>query len=73
MTKIESPSLDTLTNYCVYVLKFRVCEHGMSCTLEIKSTGKFKRGHVESCFSTTKSIMPPLELHSPWSLNLAEW
>ena len=28
-------SLDTLANYCVYVVKVRACEHDMLCTLQI--------------------------------------
>ena len=46
-------------NHCVYVLKFCVCEHGMSCTLEINSNGGSKQGHVESCPSSTKNIVSP--------------
>lgn len=34
MTKIGSPSLETLANYSVYVLKFGVRKHGTSCALE---------------------------------------
>ena len=26
--------VDTVVNYCVYVLKFRVCEHDIPCALE---------------------------------------
>ena len=54
--KIESPSLVTSTNYCTFVWKFCLCEHGMSCTLELNSNSGYKRGHVESCHSTTKNI-----------------
>ena len=38
----------SLTNYSIYFLKFRVCEHGMPCVLEINSNSGLKRGHVES-------------------------
>ena len=31
VTKTGSPSLDTLVNDCAQLLKFRVCEHGVSC------------------------------------------
>ena len=59
VTKIESPSLDTPENYCVYVLKFRMWEHGTPCVLEINSNGGSKRGHVESCPLTTTNIISP--------------
>ena len=36
VTKIGCPSMDTPANFCVYVLKFRVREHGMPCALEKK-------------------------------------
>ena len=55
-----SPSLDTLPNYCVYVLKFRVCGHGMPYALEINSNDGLKQGHVESCPSSTKNYIYPL-------------
>ena len=42
------------TNYSVYLLKFRVSEHGMPCVLEINSNGGLKRGHVKYWPSTTK-------------------
>ena len=48
VTKIGSLSFHILANYCVYVLKFRECEHGMPCALEINSKSGTKRGHVES-------------------------
>ena len=44
MTKIGSPSSDTPANYCFYVLKFRVREHGMPYALEIDSNDGLKRG-----------------------------
>ena len=47
--------------FCVYALKLRMCEYGILCVLEININGKFKRGHVESCPSTTKNIPPSLE------------
>ena len=34
----------TPANYCVCVLKFRMCEHGMPCALEINSNDGSKRG-----------------------------
>ena len=69
-TKIGSPSLGTPTNYCVYVLKFCMCEHGMPCALEINSNGGSKRGHVESCSSTTTNIISPLP-QCLWPPNVA--
>ena len=48
MVNIGRPSLDTLANYCVYVLKFRVFEHEKPCALEINSKGGLKQGHMES-------------------------
>ena len=68
----KSPSLDKPANYCAYVLKFRGCDHGMPCALEIDSTGGFKLGHVKSCPSTTKTIISPLP-QSLWLANLAGW
>ena len=56
--KIGCMSLDTPSNYCVNVLKFRVREHGMPCALEMYSNGGSKRGHVESSPSTKKNIFP---------------
>ena len=44
----------------IYVLKFREWEHDMPCALEIISNGELKRGHVESCPSTTKNILSTL-------------
>lgn len=49
MTNTGRPLLDTLVINYVSVLKFRVCEHGMPCYLEINSNGGFKQGNVESC------------------------
>ena len=43
-------------NYCLYVLKFWVREHGIQCTLEINSNGGFKQGHLKPCSSTTENI-----------------
>ena len=53
-------SLNVPANYCVYVLKFRVCEHGMPYALDINSNGELKRGHVESYPPTIKNIISPL-------------
>ena len=72
LTKIGCLSLDTLANYCVYALKFCVCEHDMSCTLEINSNGGSKRGHIESCLSITTNIISPLS-QCLWLPNLAGW
>ena len=72
VTKIGRPSLDTPTNYCVYVLKFCMCEHGMPCALEINSNGGSKRGHVESDSSITANIISPLP-QSLWPPNMAGW
>ena len=60
MTKIMSPSLDTQTNYSVYVLKLYMCEHGMPCTLEINITDGSKQWHVESCLLTTMPMATKL-------------
>ena len=72
VTKIGSLSLNTPTNYCVYVLKFCMREHGMSCALEINSNGGSKRGHVESCSSTTTNIISQLP-QCLWPPNVAGW
>ena len=42
------------------------------CPLEINSNGGLKRGHVESCSSTTKNIKSPLP-QCLWPSNLAGW
>ena len=55
VTKIVSPSLDKPANYCA---------------LEINKNDGLKRGHVESCPSTTKNIISPL-LQSLWTPNFA--
>ena len=68
----QDPSLDTPASYCAYVLKHRVCEHDMSCALEISSNEASKRGHVESCPSTTTNIISPLP-QCLWPPNLAGW
>lgn len=39
VTKIGSTSLVKQADYCVYVLKFYVCKHDMSCALEISNNG----------------------------------
>ena len=39
VTETGSPSFDTNANYWVCVLKLRLWEHGMSCTLDINSNG----------------------------------
>ena len=57
--QVGSPSLDTPTNFCVYVLEFFLLEHGMPCALEINSNSRSQRRHVESCLSTTKSFHYP--------------
>ena len=62
--------LDTQENYCVYVLKFRMCEYGVSCALEINSNSGSKQGHVESCPSITPNIISWL-LQCLWPTNLA--
>ena len=72
VTKIGSPSLDTQTDYCVYVLKFRACEHGKPYDLEINSNGGLKRGHVQSCLRTTKNIISLLP-QCLWPPCLAGW
>ena len=46
MTNIGRPLLDTLVINYDSVLKFRVCEHGMPCYLEINSNGGFKQGNA---------------------------
>ena len=46
--------MDTRAN-CVYVIRFRVCERGILCVLEMNSNGKLKWGH-EFCPSETKNI-----------------
>ena len=58
ITKIRKPSLYTLANYCAYILKFPMCEHGMPCAVEINSNGGSKRGDMWSTPSTTTSISP---------------
>ena len=60
--------LDTPTNYCVYVLKFHVCEHCMPCALGTNSNGGSTLGHVESCPSTTTNIISPPP-QCPWPPN----
>ena len=42
------------------------------CSIEINSNGSLKRGHVESCPSTTKNIISPLP-QCLWPSNLAGW
>ena len=61
VAKIRSPLLDRVTSYCVYVLKFRICNHGMLSAPEINSNWESMRRHVESCSSTT-NIISPLQL-----------
>ena len=36
LTIIKNPSLGTLENYCVYVLKFHMYKNGMPCAVEVK-------------------------------------
>ena len=72
VTKIGSPLLDKRANYCVYDLKFCMCKHDMPCALKINSNGGLKRGHVESCLSTTKDLISPLP-QCLWPPNLAGW
>ena len=57
VTNIGNPSSNTLTNYCVYVLKFRLFELSMPCALKMNHNGQFK---VEFCPSTTKNIISSL-------------
>ena len=71
VTKIESLSLGTPAIYCGYVLKFRLCEHGWPCALEINSNDGFKQGHVESYPSTNKNIMFPLPQCMPLATKLS--
>ena len=54
------PRLDIPANYCVYVLKLRVREHGMLCALEINSIGGSTRRHMEFCPLITTNITSPL-------------
>ena len=67
--------LDVLLNISLSVpfsVKHCVCTHKMSCVLEINSVAGLKQKHLESCFSATKNIMPPLP---QWlkPLQLAGW
>ena len=64
--------MNTPPNYCVYILKFCVWEHGMPYALEINSNGGFNGDYVEPCPSTTKNIMSPLP-KCLWPTNLTEW
>ena len=61
MTRIRLSSLDTLANVFIsvfFIVKFRVCEHNMPCTLQINSKDGIKQDDVESCHPTTKNISP---------------
>ena len=42
MIKIGRSSSETPTNYCVFVLRFSVSEHGMPCALERNRNGGCK-------------------------------
>ena len=47
VTRIRLLSLDTQANFYArfpFIGKFRVCEHDMSCALEINNNGGIKRG-----------------------------
>ena len=55
VTKTGSLSVDTASDYCVSVLKFCVCKHGVLCASEINSNGGFKTGHVDLSLQPLKA------------------
>ena len=59
----RSTSLETPSNYSVYVMKLRVCEHDMLCALEINGNDRFEQGHVESCL-IFRSLKTYLHYHN---------
>ena len=61
--------MDAQPNYCVYILKFQVFEHGMPRALRINSNGGLRQGHVESCSLTNISPLP----QCLWLPNLVGW
>ena len=63
--------MDTTADYCVYVLKFRVFEHGTARALEINNNGGLKRKQVESCPPATKNISSLPECL--WPPDLVGW
>ena len=75
MANFELISLDTMANLFVtvlFIVKFRVYDHHMSCALEINSNDEFQREPVKSCSSINKNVMSPLP-QCLWSLNLGWW
>ena len=72
LTSTRLTFLDTLerdfVEYICLNLKFLKCRHDVPCALEKKSNA----GVVESCCSTTKSIIS-LATQCLWSPNLTRW
>ena len=56
----------------VFIAKFRMSEHDMPCACEPNSNDGFKREHLESCPSTTKNIVSPLQQYI-WPPDLGGW
>ena len=55
VTQIQSPSLGTPTNFCVYVRNFCVYEHVMPCALEGNSNDRSKQRQISRILPFNRS------------------